>query len=143
MKQRSGPPADAPDTSVVVAALSAWHPDHEAARLFLAKGPEGLAHVVTETFSVLTRIPHPRRIGSPIALAAIRRAFPRRLVSLPPTKIFPLFERLAGAGIQGGAVYDAIVAETARLSGLRLVSLDERAQSTYRAVGVDVGWLIE
>lgn len=76
-------------------------------------------------------------------LRKFRRAFPRRLVSLPPTKILPLFERLAGAGIQGGAAYDAIVAETARLSGLRLISLDERAQSMCRAVGVDVAWLID
>lgn len=36
-----------------------------------------------------------------------------------------------------------VVAETARLAGMRLVSLDARAQPTYRAVGVDVQWLIE
>ena len=36
---------------------------------------------------------------------------------------------------------DGLVAEWARVAGLRLISLDVRALSTYSAVGVDVEWI--
>ena len=41
------------------------------------------------------------------------------------------------SGIVGGAVYDALVAVTAREAGATLVSLDHRAARTYRAVAVE------
>lgn len=41
------------------------------------------------------------------------------------------------SGIVGGAVYDAVVAVTAREAGATLVSLDRRAARTYDAVAVE------
>ncbi len=51
-----------PDTSVVIAGLSSWHPDHDLARPVLADKPPILAHVLSESYSVLTRLPAPRRL---------------------------------------------------------------------------------
>jgi hypothetical protein len=43
---------------------------------------------------------------------------------------------LAGAGVFGGAGYDGLVALEAAAHGRTLLTLDERAQSTYRRLGV-------
>lgn len=45
---------------------------------------------------------------------------------------------LASAGRIGGAVYDALVALTARLAGAVLVTADARAAATYDLVGVEL-----
>lgn len=47
-----------------------------------------------------------------------------------------LISRMSSAGISGSGTYDALVAETARLHELELVTLDRRASATYEAVGV-------
>lgn len=41
------------------------------------------------------------------------------------------------AGLAGGAVYDALVAATAKRASARLLTRDRRAVATYEAVGVD------
>ena len=133
--------ATAPDTSVVVAGLASWHPDHEAARAFLGSRPMAIGHVLVEAYSVLTRLPAPRRISAELAWAALAHAFPRRPVALAPTRLRELLGSLSVARIGGGAVYDAVVAATARQHGLQLVSLDRRAMSTYATVGVEVQFL--
>ena len=56
----------------------------------------------------------------------------------PAERLLPLLSRLTHAGVHGGRVYDALVAETARVAGLALISLDTRARPTYDAVGVEV-----
>jgi predicted nucleic acid-binding protein len=48
-----------------------------------------------------------------------------------------LIELCAAQGVQGGAVYDAVIAHTAMRSKLRLLTLDARARSTYAALGVE------
>jgi hypothetical protein len=45
--------------------------------------------------------------------------------------------KLAGAGVFGGASYDGWVALEAKAHSLTLLTLDERAQSTYRRLGAD------
>jgi predicted nucleic acid-binding protein len=131
----------APDTSVVVAGLSSWHPDHDRAREVLAKQPHGLAYVMVESYSVLTRLPLARRLDPALVLAALAHAFPGHPVSLPTRRLMPLLGRLRDAGISGGATYDGLVAETARAAGLNLISLDARARPTYAVVGVEVEWI--
>jgi predicted nucleic acid-binding protein len=51
----------------------------------------------------------------------------------------PTRRQLAGAalGLAGGAVYDGLVAATAREHRLPLITCDRRAESTYRALGVN------
>jgi predicted nucleic acid-binding protein len=130
-----------PDTSVVIAGLSSWHPDHDIARGLLAERPRLVAHVLLESYSVLTRLPPGRRVEASLVLAALSRNFPDSPIVLPSRRLMPLLRRLEAAGISGGATYDAVVAESARSAGLRLATLDARARPTYAAVGVDVEWL--
>ena len=44
---------------------------------------------------------------------------------------------LAASGIGGGAVHDGIIAATAKVHDLTLLTLDRRAESTYEAIGAD------
>ena len=67
-----------------------------------------------EAYSVLTRLPAPRRIDPALARLALAHAFPQPPASLPARRVMPLLQLLEAAGISGGATYDAIVAETAR-----------------------------
>jgi predicted nucleic acid-binding protein len=41
-----------------------------------------------------------------------------------------------GLGVIGGAVYDALIAETARAHGATILTLDRRACITYDRIGV-------
>ena len=125
-----------PDTSVVVAGLGAWHPDHDMARPVLAQRPPVIAHVLAESYSILTRLPRPRRLAPDLVFAALLAAFPTDPVTLAPDAIRPLLERLVAHGIVGGSTYDAVVAETARQHNLTLITLDKRARATYDTVGV-------
>jgi hypothetical protein len=131
----------APDTSVVIAGLSSWHPDHDRARRALANRPSALAHVMIESYSVLTRLPGGRRLDADLAYDALSHAFPNEPITLAGQDLTPLLHRLRAAGISGGATYDGLVAETARCAGLRLISLDVRARPTYSVVGVEVDWI--
>ena len=123
------------DTSVLVPALVAWHPDHEAARAALSELEALPTHVLMESFSVLTRLPAPHRISA-VDAAALLRAIEVPTVGLPPREHARLISEFPRHGIRGGAVYDALVAATARHHQLALVSRDLRARSTYEAMGV-------
>jgi hypothetical protein len=49
-----------------------------------------------------------------------------------------LGRELAGLGISGGAVYDALVGAAARQHRRTLLSGDARARPAYEALGVDI-----
>ena len=49
-----------------------------------------------------------------------------------------LFIRLPSLGISGGAVYDALVGAAAVEHGVPLLTRDQRALRTYRALDVEV-----
>lgn len=132
----------AADTSVVVAGLCSWHPDHDAAKALLVDRPTAIVHVLIESYSVLTRLPAPRRLDPGLVLAALERLFPTKPVGQPATAVSSLLRRLAAHGIDGGATYDAVVGESARKAGVALRSLDVRARPTYEAVGVEVLWVL-
>lgn len=126
------------DTSVAVALSVADHegrPDAVAVVRALRIGMAG--HAAFETFSVLTRLPGPAR-RTPAAVARLLAAnFPHtRYLSQEASAA--LLVRLAGAGVSGGSVYDALVGATAAEQHLPLVTRDRRAVVTYRALGVDV-----
>ena len=48
-----------------------------------------------------------------------------------------LFARLAGLGIAGGAVYDALVGAVSVVERIPLVTRDARAVEVYRALDVN------
>jgi predicted nucleic acid-binding protein len=124
------------DTSVLVAAHLAQHPRHDAALAAVNDTVDSVpAHALLECYSVLTRLPGADRLDGR-AVAASLQVLELVPLALPARQHIRTIELLAGAGIHGGAVYDGLVAATARHHGCTLVSLDRRARATYDVVGV-------
>lgn len=120
------------DSSVLVAALVSWHPDSEASRDAVRDVRKVPAHVLIETFSVLTRMEGGLR---PEAAAEAIAAIGWEAVAPDPAGTAAMLHRLTASGTHGGAVYDALIAETARQHDLALVTRDVRARRTYEAIG--------
>jgi toxin FitB len=126
------------DTSIAVALAVAGHEAHVEVARGLAGLTLGLSgHAAFETFSVLTRLPPPQR-RQPAAVARLIEAnFPQsRFLGAGATR--RLLGQLAELDIAGGSVYDALVAAAAAEHNLPLVTRDERAIGTYRAVNVQL-----
>ena len=127
----------AADTSVAVAALDASHAAHGACRAAIVAHRPGLAgHAAFETYSVLTRMPGPLAVDGPTAATVISGMFPV-VLWLDQDQVGALLARIGPMGVVGGAVYDALVGEAARVNGCRLLTRDQRAKRTYELLGVD------
>jgi len=126
------------DTSTAVALVVEDHEAH-GATLDAVRGRRlGLAgHAWFETYSVLTRLPAGLRRSPADALRLLARNFPASGF-LGEAEAAGLGGELAGLGISGGAVYDALVGAAARQHRLPLVSADARARPVYEALGVDL-----
>jgi predicted nucleic acid-binding protein len=124
------------DTSVVVAAFATWHEAHATAAALLARRPRLPAHVVIETFSVLTRLPPPHRAAPAIVERFLAESFPAAPLSLSGSAQRALVGQAVRHGFAGGAVYDLLVAATVKRSGATLLTRDRRAISAYEAIGV-------
>ena len=94
-------------------------------------------HALAETYSVLTRLPGDARLSPADAAHLIAERFAAPLL-LEPGASRRLPEILAGLGIAGGAVYDAMVALAATERGCVLATRDGRARTTYESVGARV-----
>lgn len=126
------------DTSAAVAFLVADHKHHDATFEALAQRQLGLAgHAAFETFSVLTRLPPPAR-RTPAAVSRLLAANFPHTCFLSGGRAAVLLAALAGNGLAGGAVYDALVAATALEHELTLATRDKRALDTYRTLDVTV-----
>jgi predicted nucleic acid-binding protein len=119
------------DTSVVVAAFASWHEGHASAIAVLAHRPRIPAHVLVETYSVLTRLPAPHRAPAPLVAAFLAERFAEAPLQLPARAHLRLVEEAAASGLAGGAIYDALIAATARHARARLLTRDRRAAATY------------
>jgi predicted nucleic acid-binding protein len=124
------------DTSAVIAALSAWHEQHENAAAALEPVSVLPAHVVVEAYSVLTRLPSGLAVAPASAAGVLTRRFAEAPLRLDDAQRAAVLERLAAAGVLGGATYDGLVALEAHAHGRTLLTLDERAQATYQRLGV-------
>ena len=131
------PPELLVDTSVAVALVVADHDHHDAVVAAIGARRLGLAgHAAFETFSVLTRLPPPARREPKVVDQLIRASFPAsRFLGAEETAA--LLDRLAGLGIAGGAVYDALVGAVAVAQGLPLSTRDARAADVYRTLDVE------
>ncbi len=126
------------DTSVAVAAALPWHEAHAPALSALSRAKMPLlAQVGVETYSVLTRLPPPQRVPAPVAWDYLRETFALPPLVLTPDGYVELLEVAAAERIAGGALYDALVAATAREAGTTLLTLDRRAVTTYQLVNAD------
>lgn len=128
----------AADTSVLVPAYLSGHELHEAARIALDRPVSVPVHVIVETYATLTAMPAPYRQEPSMVLAWLAEEFPNTLPHPSSDLVRTMLAAAGGAGVRGGAVYDALIATNVLGSGLRLVSADERALPTYRRVGVEV-----
>ena len=126
------------DTSTAIALVVE---DHEAhwATLDAVRGRQlGLAgHAWFETYSVLTRLPPGLRRTPSDVVRLLAHNFPASGF-LGEAESFDLAKELAGSGISGGAVYDALVGAAARQHRRPLISGDARARSVYEALGVEI-----
>jgi predicted nucleic acid-binding protein len=124
------------DTSIVVAAFAAWHENHAAADRMVDGKARLVAHCAVEALSVLTRLPPPHRVAGHLVRDFLAARFPVPYVALDATDYRGLIPRLVETGVSGGAVYDALIAATARAADDILLSCDRRAAQTYERIGV-------
>jgi len=122
------------DSSVLVAALMVGHVHHDAAWNLLAPAIETdsiilASRVLTESYSVLTRIPSPKRLPPERAWALLAENLRSHatLVDGGGDTHWSTLEMLASQGIRGGAVYDGEIAYAASRAGAtRLLTLNVR-----------------
>lgn len=125
------------DTSVLVAAFASWHADHETARTEVGRHPVAVAHALVETYSVLTRLPEPQRADPAMVVEFFARNFPGNPLALDAEQLRSVPSTLSALRLSGGSSYDGLIALTALAHGAHLVSLDRRAEATYRRCGVN------
>ncbi|MCC5951584.1 MAG: type II toxin-antitoxin system VapC family toxin [Acidimicrobiia bacterium] len=124
------------DTSVAVASLDEAHAAHVPCLQAVAERSPALAgHAAFECYSVLTRLPGAAQVSGTDAAAALRAAFPGSCW-LAADEQADLLDRIGPMGVLGGAVYDALVGEAARVRGRTLLTRDRRAVRTYDLIGV-------
>jgi predicted nucleic acid-binding protein len=123
------------DTSVVVALFASWHEAHQAVREVIPEEVRLPAHVLVESYSVLTRLPPPHRAPADVVEAFWRARFDEKLLTLPAGDHRTLLRRCVDERVSGGSVYDALIGMTAKHAEATLITRDRRAASTYEAVG--------
>lgn len=125
------------DSSVVIPLVSPWHQEH-AAILGAAGAVTRLpSHVILETMSSLSRMPHGLSTSISRVVELLESRFPDQPFALDGHDLTRLLSTMAVARLRGGQVYDAVVGYTAKLAGATLLSRDRRAERTYRALGVE------
>jgi len=130
-----------PDSSVLVAALASHHDWNRRAIGALGDASGLIVHAAFETCSVLSRLPEGWRLQAPTVLAALEDDFPQPWLALDRDGQHACLRRAVDAGLHGGALYDALIAATAREHGATLLSSDRRAREAYEAIGVDVSYI--
>jgi predicted nucleic acid-binding protein len=132
----------APDSSVVIAALAQWHPAHRSSRTAIVGEERRLVgHVAFEATSVLSRMPEPYRMMPSVVIEALERISNSPWLALDADGQHSCLRRAVAEGLSGGALYDALIAATAREHGATLLSADRRAREAYEAIGVDVSYI--
>jgi predicted nucleic acid-binding protein len=125
------------DTSIAVAAFGEWHRLNGAACAVLDQGPFIPTHALLETYSVLTGFPPPYRAAPQLVVNWLDARFPDVMAPPEPDAHRELIRTLAASGRVGGAVYDALVALTAKAAGAVLITADRRAAAVYELIGVE------
>jgi predicted nucleic acid-binding protein len=121
------------DTSVLVAGIVAAHPDHERALAWLQRARAAsleyfvAAHSLAELYAVLSSLPTSPRIAPGVAALLIEENVrkPARIVGLGATDYAAVVDTVAGLGLAGGVVYDALIARAAQKAKVdRLLTLN-------------------
>jgi predicted nucleic acid-binding protein len=112
------------DSSVIVAAVSAWHEHHDRAAAALEKAMgsvEGIvvpAHAILEAYAVLTRLPAPHRVAAADAETLLHNNFATtKLAGFPSRSIWKVIKGLSADNLGGGIAYDAAILAAAEDAG--------------------------
>ena len=133
----------APDSSVTIAAAAPWHVAHEAAVAALAADqPSLISHVAFETTAALSRMPEGHRLAPTVVLEWLQLRFGSSWLALPAAPTRRALRTAVEQGIRGGALYDALIAATARHHHHTLVSADRHAAPAYSTMGVEAVYLV-
>lgn len=130
----------APDSSVLVAGYLPNHRFHEQAANALADVARSgclLGHTLTETYAVLTARGGPYTVPGDTVVGYLERLLARDPIWLDGARYTRALGELQALDVDGGAIYDGLIAIAAREAGAQLVTLDRRATRTYQAVGTD------
>jgi predicted nucleic acid-binding protein len=132
----------APDSSVTIAAAAPWHAAHDAAVVALAAGePALIAHVAFETTAALSRMPEGQRLAPAVVMEWLEVRFRSRWIALPAGATRRALRTAVECGIRGGALYDALIAATARHHNHTLLTADRRAAPVYAALGIEAVYI--
>jgi predicted nucleic acid-binding protein len=127
----------APDSSVTIAAAAPWHVAHDAAVSALAADqPSLIAHVAFETTAALSRMPEAQRLAPAVVMEWLEIRFRSRWIALPAAATRRALRTAVEHGIRGGALYDALIAATARHHDHTLLTADRRAAPVYAVLGI-------
>lgn len=134
------------DTSVIVAAVAAWHPRHAAAsvaveRLLAVGAPVVIpAHALFGAFSVLTRLPKGLRVSPETAVEMLRAvAGPNTVVPAVPNDSWGFLDAAVAAGVRGGAIHDFEILDAVAAAGAtKLLTLDPDDFRRFGHRGVEI-----
>jgi toxin FitB len=90
---------------------------------------------------VLSRMPEPYRMMPAVVMEALERISSSPWLALDAAGQHFCLRRAVAEGLSGGALYDALIAATAREHGATLLSADRRAREAYEAMGVEVSYI--
>jgi predicted nucleic acid-binding protein len=135
------------DTSVIVASLQSWHVHYPVTSAFLAEALTSDDEIIIplsaliESYSVMTRLPVPRRLPPSTALDLLESTFAERtrIVALEARDGWPLLRDRVAAGVVGGGIYDALILDAAIAAGAdRIATLNARDFERLRRPGITV-----
>lgn len=127
------------DTSVLVAGVVEMGPSSRASQEVMAAVADGRIdspttgwHCCLEFYSVLTRLPIELRVSPAVALELVEEELLGRfsVVGMPARGRLRFLRSAAAEGVSGGRIYDAHVAEVARLADASLVVTENRRHFT-------------
>jgi predicted nucleic acid-binding protein len=86
-------------------------------------------------------MPEPYRMMPTVVMDALDRISTSPWLALDAASQRSCLRRAIAEGLSGGALYDALIAATAREHGATLLSVDRRAREAYEAMGADVSYV--
>lgn len=126
------------DSSIIVRATTTLDVgERKTLQDLIADSPVAIAHVLAESYATLTGLPQPFRITPVDCYAFLSSAFPGDPLSMSASGYLRILELLAQRGLASGAIYDCLIAETAREHNAVLMSMDQRAAVRYAMIGAD------
>ncbi len=131
------------DTSCLVAAFCQWHAQHTVTLAEFSRRIDSgsnlviAAHSLLETYSVLTRLPAPRRLQPAQAFAIIQANLSQqRALTLADKEYWKLVQTCSEKGWSGGVVYGALLVALAQAHQIPDI-LTHNERDFSRLVGVE------